>query len=22
MSPQGEGFRILPSLWGYFVPVT
>jgi len=22
MSPQGQGFRILTSLWGRFVPIT
>jgi len=21
-SPQGQGFRILPSLWGHFIPIT
>jgi len=22
MYPQGQGFRILPSLWGHFIPIT
>jgi len=22
MSPQGQGFQILPSLWAHFVPIT